>query len=147
MFVTARNADGKVVPGGAVPRYWELEGFSTPRAIMAIRTAVRMEAKEIQLSQETFRRVLGRSQIQKMTRPTTAQTMVQVALLVRVFRQMVQVRMWEAMLKMRKMVWAAPPNSRATAAALGPSGRKSTWNASAMLWTQGCATLNWLGSC
>lgn len=90
--MTERKADWKDVPGGAVPRNWELDGFSAPSAIMVISTAVMIETKLAQLSQETLRRVLGISQIQKMRRPTMPHTIVQVAELVRVFRQIVHVR-------------------------------------------------------
>lgn len=126
MLVTLRKALWNAVPGGAVLRNCPWDGFSMPSAIMVISTAVMMLTKLTQLSQETLRRVRGRSQIQKMIRPTTAQTMVHVAPEVRVLRQIVHVRMCDAMLKMRKIVCAAPPISRPIAAAVGPRGLNRT---------------------
>ena len=55
--------------------------------------------------------VLGKLQSQNTTRPTTAQTMVQVELSVRVFKQMVHVKMWLPMTKTWKMTWPQPKTS------------------------------------
>ena len=104
-------------------------GFSIPIAIILISTAEKMEMKDAIDMKETFFRVLGKSKIQKMTSPMTAHTTVHVALSVTVLRQMVQVKIWLAMVKMRKIVCAPPKTSRPMAPIL--SGLKSISPASA----------------
>ena len=109
------------------------------------RIAAGLQAME---NQETFFSVRGRSKSQKMIRAMTPQTMLQVAWLVILLKQMVQVRMWLAMLKIKKMVCAAPPNSLPTRGR--PRGLKRTSNASAMLCTYAdtdSAIASWHSSC
>jgi hypothetical protein len=80
------------------------------------------------LRYETFFSVLGSVQNHSTIRATTPQTMLQVARSVMAFMAIVKVRMWLPMTKIRKMVCAAPPNSR-------PNGPHMTSRASAKLWT------------
>ena len=109
---------------------------------MVNRTAEKMEMKEAILSQLTLSSVRGRSKIQNRTRPMTPHTMAHVAESVSVSRQMVQVRICEAIEKIKKIVWAAPRTSRPMASAVWPQGANKTAPASAMLCTQGWARLN-----
>lgn len=82
------NGNTVVAASGVLPL-----GLWMPIAIMLIITAEKMEMKDAMDMNETFLRVLGKSKIKKITSPTTAQTTVQVALFVMVFRQIVQVKM------------------------------------------------------
>ena len=100
-----------------------------PIAIILISTAEKMEMNDAIDMNDTFLRVRGKSKSQKITSPTTAQTTVHVALSVTVLRQMVQVRMWLAIVKMRKIVCAPPKTSRPMAPIL--RGLKSISPASA----------------
>jgi hypothetical protein len=106
-----------------------------PIAIMLISTAEKMEINDAIDMNDTFFRVLGKSKSQKITSPMTAHTTVHVALSVTVFRQMVQVRMWLAMVKMRKIVCAPPKTSRPMAPifkglkSISPASAKdTTWS-------------------
>lgn len=85
---------------------------------------------------DTLRSVRGIEQMQNTTKPTTAQTIVQVAWPLIAFKAMVNVNRWLAIEKIRKIVCAAPKNSL-------PKGPRSTSPASAMLCTCGYAILNW----
>lgn len=77
--------------------------------------------------------VLGRLRIQNTPNPTAAQTVVQVVLSVRVFKQIVQVRRWLPATKTWKMTCDQPNTSWNTRPK--PYGLPMTSTASPKFWT------------
>lgn len=112
MLVTAKKAGAKL--GEYVAARLRLGFGSTPNAIIVKKTAPQMEMKaascqlgttnaavrahsHTMLKYDTFFKVLGRVRIQRTTKPTTPQTMLQVALSVIEFMAMVKVKMCDPM--------------------------------------------------
>jgi hypothetical protein len=110
-------------------------GFWMPIAIILISTAEKMEMKDAIDMNDTFFKVLGRSKSQNITNPMTAHTTVHVALSVTVLRQMVHVRMWLAMVKIRKIVCAPPKTSRPMAPIFRGLNRISPASAKDTTWS------------
>lgn len=77
-------------------------------------------------SHDIFSNVLGKERMKEMTMPTTPQTMEQVTCLVMAFMATTKVKIWLAIMKIRKITCAVPKISR-------PHGPKSTSPASPML--------------
>lgn len=93
MLVTAKKAGAKL--GEYVAASLRLGFGSIPNAIIVKKTAPQMDMKEAIDRYDTFFNVLGRVNNQSTTKPTTPQTMLQVALSVIEFIAMVNVKICE----------------------------------------------------
>lgn len=93
ILVTARKAGAKL--GEYVAAKLRFGFGSMPSAIIVIKTAPQIEMNDAMERYETFFSVRGRVNIQSTTKPTTPQTMLQVAFPVMAFIAIVNVRICE----------------------------------------------------